>query len=544
MPTDPTTDGYPIQPGGSVLEADREPKPRPPEAYHPGTGSDRYVRFLRDWCDVVLTPGQERILVAVEQNKYVHVEGANGFGKSYAVAGLALAFLYCNPHSTVNATSGGYATLDDTLWKPIKTMFKAGEEKGLPGRTLDNPPILRTELHDEWYFRAIAPRDPRDLEGRHNDHMLSIVEEADKPYITEEHVDSADSTITDSRDRMVVLGNPPEDEANVVWDLDQSDLWHTERFSSFDSHNVHVDLGLADGPKIPGLIELSKIKETWCEWTGDDWPADDDREAVAQLIRWSVDSEHEEFREDLPTRWYRRRAGVMPPAGAAAHRPITAEAARSACSRRMRETARQSFGIGIDVARKGGDSMAVVVIHDDKTTVEMWADQDHEVNYRNIIDVIDGLGRDSDTRRTPIAIDSSGEGSGLADRLANDPYLDNPVHRFDGSGQADDDTAYYNKRAEALARGGDWLSDVAVDDTRLSKELHACAREIQYEERSIKNNTVFKASPKDDLKDRLGQSPDALDAYCMGAWIAERQRNLGSGTWTGSVSTGRTDAWN
>ena len=83
------------------------------------------------------------------------------------------------------------------MWRPLKDMFGDAQKKyGLPGQTKGgNRPML--ELDDEWYAKIISPRDPGELEGRHNADVLVVIDEADKKPVTEEHFDSAGSSITD-----------------------------------------------------------------------------------------------------------------------------------------------------------------------------------------------------------------------------------------------------------------------------------------------------------------------------------------------------------
>jgi hypothetical protein len=137
------------------------------------------------------------------------------------------------------------------------------------------------------------------------------VEECDKVDITREHFDSLESSITSDDDRILAISNPPEDEHNVAAELAEDPRWHTIEFSSFDSHNVQVDSGELDAEPIPGLVDLSTIREDWAAWNQEPWPGLETAR-VAHLNR-----------DDLDARWYRRRAGVIPPQGSAAHRPFS-----------------------------------------------------------------------------------------------------------------------------------------------------------------------------------------------------------------------------
>jgi hypothetical protein len=206
-------------------------------------GRDRYVHFAEDVLNHRLAATQKRILRALTEHERILVMSGNGVGKSYTAAVAMLAYLATNVDATVLGTSGSYSQFVDAAWRPLKSLHGDAKERvGLPGKPLDGgQPELR--IDDEWFAKIVSPRDPGDLEGRHAEHMLVVIEEADKQYITPEHFDSAGSSITDGNDRMLAVCNPPEDESNVVHAKRESDRWHTIQFSSFDSHNVAVDAG-------------------------------------------------------------------------------------------------------------------------------------------------------------------------------------------------------------------------------------------------------------------------------------------------------------
>lgn len=466
------------------------------------SGPDRYISIAEDFLNVELTAVQRRILRAVGEHQRVLIISGNGVGKSWIAAVLNLAFLIRHPGSTNMATSGTYSVLTDVLWKPMRSMFSETE---LPGRTLESPP--RIELEDEWWFKCVSPRYPGNLEGRHAGALLISVEECDKPDITQEHIDSAESSITSEDDRLLAVANPPEDEANVVSDLMEDDRWHVVQFSSFDSRNVKVDAGETNADRIPGLVDLATIKDDWVNWTGEPWPGLETAR-TAHLNR-----------DDLDTRWYRRRAGVMPPKGAAEHRPIDvvdveAASARSVDSPEVAISDAPS-ALGIDVARSG-DRTVMIGVHGDELRVH-YAERgsnhtQQETELRRHLD---------QWPEATVAVDAVGEGSGLGDRLQQ-AYGD--VHRFKAGGTANQSTEFKDCWSEGLHALGSQLSDGGViDDHRLREELLIAARTITFDERHYASRgrdgaTVLEASSKSAVKDQLGRSPDYLDAALMAAW--------------------------
>lgn len=479
-----------------------EDTPPSPRNYRPGTGPQRYSEFCRDWLGLETTYPQREILEALEQHRRVVVVTGNGIGKSYIAAGGSIAALYCNTDCTVNITSGSYGQMDDTIWKPITSLHRQSQ---LPGRTLDNTRELRTELDEEWFLRCLSPRHPSELEGRHNDRMIYIVEEADKPGITPEHIDSVESTVTDSDDRVLVIANPPEDEGNVVHDLMESEKWETINFSSWDSHNVRVERGLEDGDKIGGIIDTSEIRENWEDWNGEQWPGLES--AIAQSTKGT-----DEFRTDLDTRWYRRRAGVMPPEGSDKWRPFGISDVEAAYNRAVEATEFPDT-VGIDVARSGDNTVATGKHGNELRTHYARKGTNHRTQKEELKGILFKV------NSPELAVDAVGEGSGLADELAADFAH---VERFSNGMKPAQESDYYDAWAEALDLFGDFLdSGGAITDRHLYEEAKAAARSVEFGTRSLtsRGGDVIEATSKSVIKDRLGRSPDYLDSALMANWL-------------------------
>jgi hypothetical protein len=493
-----------------------------PDAPDPSryTGRDRYLRVAEDFLGVTPTEQQERILRAVADHKRVQVQSANGVGKSFVTAVLNGAWLLRHPDSVAIPTSGSYGVLEDVLWKPLRRLWS---RQDLPGRTLQSPP--RIELGEEWYMRATSPRHPGNLEGRHAEHTLVTIEEADKPDISREHLDSAESLLTGGTDRLVVINNPPEDETNVVADLAESERWHTIQFSSLDSHNVRVDAGELDTDRLPGLVTLETVRENWEAWNGEPWPGLDEARTA------------HDRRTDLDVRWYRRRAGVIPPDTAAVARPYEATTAKQAytdpAATNYFGAAGESrpLGTGIDVAGPGSDrTVAVTYYRNGDLAIRYTTTDASYPEQETALLADDRLGGD---RYHPVAVDAAGEGSGLTD------YLDDrlpDVYRFGSDkkplteGTADDTpyglVNYATQRAEGLAALGAALPDARYTDGDLREELVLGGRTIEYGTKTLASRgpdgaEVVTVNSKSAVEERLGRSPDYLDAAMQAVWAAE-----------------------
>lgn len=473
------------------------------------SGEDRYVNFAQDMLGQELSETQKKILKTVENNKHTLVISGNGVGKSHAVSVLSLCYLYCNLEATVLATSGSYSQLRDTMYKPMSKMLRRAQEKYpfIPGRTVDNPPQIKFEDREDQYLKCISTRNPGALEGRHSKHILSIIEEGDKPEVTEEVIDSARSSITDGRDRMVIIANPPKDESNSIVPLMEDDSWEVVQFSSFESRNVMVDAGeVTDKQKIPGLVDLEKVKDDWESWNDEAWPSYEE-------------AKNSEEQKGLDPRWYRRRLGVIPPDNANAIRPFRvnhvaqAESRWSEDNKYSAENPPDFRAYGVDVARGGGDRTVITACTDDAIYVlsEIEEPGDHKINKELIRDNVH-------SEDAPVVVDAIGEGSGIADEL-KDEYN---VIRFKAGEKAKQEDKYYNKRTEALGELGQFLkTDGSVEpETELSRELREGAHEIEYEEKMTRGSNSFTSTSKEELKKshKLGRSPDLLDSASLALW--------------------------
>ena len=494
----------------------------PPEVPPPSHFAERAdagdETWIEDWIttylDLTLGPKQRAICRSVATNERTAVIGANGTGKTYITGAIVLAWQNVRYPAISFGTSGTSKKLYRTLCRPIDKLHGAAlNGVGLPGTFKKQPP--RIDYDDpEHYFEAATPQDAGELEGAHEEYTLSIIEEADKDDVTAETVDAMRSLIPDyDKGRLLAVGNPPKDEANVFAEItDEDSPWHVIRISSFDSWNVLVETGQRDGERIEGMATVSKLRGDWEDYHDDPWPG------IEQARDWS-NPDHDDFREDLDERWYRRRAGIMPPGDASVHRPLDPELVEAGYDPGRQPLRNTPESLGVDVARSGDDTVAVGP-HGDHLTIE-YAKQgtDHATQESDLAAKI----REWPTLN--IAVDAVGEGSGLADGL-EDRF--GTVHRFKNSAVAAEATTYDRCWGESLALFADYLeAGGTFSDRDLYEQAKVAARTVTWQEKELDSRgrtgaKVLSATSKDEIKERLGRSPDHLDAALMALWIRDR----------------------
>lgn len=476
----------------------------------------KLLKFINDFIQISPTREQKQIVRAIEDNQKVLIVAGNGFGKSFIVAMTKLALLLTVPDSKVIGTSGSYSQYRDSVWSPMAEEFEELKERAnVPGKVLDYRNMLKIDRN--WYAKIVSPSDPGDLEGRHASRVMVVIEEADKKYITEEHFDSAFSSVTDQEDRFIAIANPPDEQVGPVWERMRSDEWYTLQFTSFENRNVRMRR-----KEVEGLLTLDQIRHDYRNWNARDWPGIEKAKEPAEIVRKTYDPEYElsddekQRLEGLEERWYRRRLGVIPPASSSVHRPIHTPTIRGAYRHSIDFTDYTPRTFGMDVARSGGDDNVIISFSGPLghyKVEDRWSGLDHVRNKERAAQTFD------DHRKADIAIDATGEGSGLADELC-DEYPN--AFRFKANNNAHQEMKYKDRWAEGLNELGDALDIGATfTGTRFKEELMRAASVIQFEERHYKSreaDTVLKATPKSDVKDELGRSPDMLDAAMMASW--------------------------
>jgi len=465
---------------------------------------------IEDYLDVTVSEPQREICRTIVTDEKVLVQTANGIGKSFILACVTVVWLVAYHPAAVLATSGTYPKLKRTFCKPVEQLHGGALGGiGLPGTYKRSPPRIEIDGEPNQYFEAASPTDAGELEGVHSGYVLGIIEEADKDDVTEAAFEAMESLVSDQRDRLVAIANPPEDETNSLQQLYDDPTWSVIRFSSFASYNVQEGLDGDDTGAIDGLATAWKIRQDWESYVGDEWPG------IEQAQAWS-DPDHPEFRDDLDSRWYRRRAGITPPGEAATYRPLDPDVVDDAYDPDATPARRTPTTLGIDVARSGDDTVAFGVHGTQLVNEYAKTGTDHTAQEQALADHI---------RQWPtpdIAVDAVGEGSGLADGLDN---RFGTVHRFKNQATAVEETTYDDYWAESLAEFADWLeAGGTIADVDLYEQAKIAARTVTWTERHIGSrgrdgaDVLAADGRKEDVKERLGRSPDHLDAALMAVW--------------------------
>lgn len=164
---------------------------------------------------------------------------------------------------------------------------------------------------------------------------------------------------------------------------------------------------------------------------------------------------------------------------------------------------------GLDVARFGDDRTALVVRQAGTISyVETWGK----------LDLIDTAGRVMDLYRAKmfdtVAVDTIGVGAGVADILRSN---DVPVAMVQVSERARDEERFDSQRDELWFSLREWFEEGACTiPTSLMPNLRqAILKDIQDIRYKFTPSGKIKVEKKEEMKKRLGYSPDIGDALCL-----------------------------
>jgi hypothetical protein len=460
--------------------------------------------FINQYLEINTWSGMRYIIESVWHNKRTSVRSNHGISKTFTAAVIAVTFLNLFPNSIVITTAPTNRQCYDLLWKEIGALYE--RFPSLAGNLTKTP--LRISVTAEWYMVGFSTEKPFRLEGYHAPHILWVLDEA--KGLPQWVYDAAEGSMTGGNSKILEISTTDgADQATpfYIHHHKESKQWKTIHLSAFDSPFVDKKnfkyLETKDF-RIDSVdcAELYKFKKPvrGKEWdekleekiqiTSEEWIKDKAiiwRKSRADLWRTKVLGELEDVTEHsiLPLAWV-----------------------ESAIDADIVLTDNISE-YGLDVGRGGDPSVMIKRIDGKVLWVYGWVDDDTMATTGETIRLRDDAGI--------IKVDMIGVGAGVFDRLSEQGY---PVIGIDSRNKpsAEKEKEFLNLRAEMWF----FLRDLFLqqytkgnvlsipDDEELTEELTA----VKYKTHS---NGKIKIEEKDEIKKRLGRSPNKADAlvYCF-----------------------------
>ena len=433
------------------------------------------VGFIRLILDERPWTIQATIAESVRDHRYTAVPSCFGSGKDWVAARIAAWWVATG--GILVATSNSFPQLKDILWRELRTAAKRGELPGQPSWGTD----LRWESTDEAWGIGRKPddHDPEGLQGIHGGRVLVIIDEANgvSPQLWE----AVRGLVVNAESRVLAIGNPWEP-VGPFYEACKSPNWHVIKISVFDTPNF-------TGEAVPEKAQAELVGPLWLE--------EAKRDGLEGTAWWSA-KVLGEFPESAS-------AQVIPLAHV--ERARTAEAVTDG-----KEAA------GLDVARFGTDRSVLVEASGNGPDL-ITIVQGHDTM------AVAGLGhRFLSDRRGALAIDDSGVGGGVVDRLREQRLPGQVIANNAGSSPDNDpEERLLNMRSQLWwdAREAFYRGEISL--ARLPEDQYQTLRsELTAPTYRFTSNGKVQIESKDELKKRGVPSPDVADAFCL--WLYARAK--------------------
>lgn len=449
---------------------------RIPEFFNDPEGFVRYVypwglpgTFLADqpgpddWQIKVMRHMRERLeagmLVDKAMRSAIRVAAAtgHGVGKTTLMAWLIQWFIATRPNPAIVVTANTENQLRTKTWRELAKWHKISVIA--PWFEWTATKYYLKEEPESWFGTAIpwSEHNSEAFAGTHEKYVLILMDEGSA--IADIIYDTVEGALTGDQAIIVVFGNPTR---------------NTGRFREFFRKLKHRWFTLQVDSRTARMANKKQIQE-WIE----DWGIDSDFVRIRVLGLFPKQASNQLISEQLVQSAMKRT-----PAGGWEFEPVI---------------------IGVDVARYGDDYTVIVVRQGRKVhEIVSYTQLDNVQVADKVIDAFDKYKGDGSNGVPHIFIDTTGGlGSGPYDMLKSLRY---PVHEVVFGSQAAMSKKFFNKRAEMWVHIRAWLQHGSLPKC---DELEADLTNIEY---YIHSDTRLRLEDKDDLKQRLGRSPDWGDA--------------------------------
>lgn len=481
-----------------------------------GSWRNDWNKFIKEALGVTLDPEQQAIVAAVQRDKRVSVRSGTARGKDFVAACIAVSFLYLTPrwnrrgelieNTKVALTAPTDRQVKNIMMPEISRIWGRAKKRGfvLPGRLTAYD--IRTD-NEEWFLTGFKA-------DEHNHEAWSGFHAVNTMFIVTEATGISDDTFEaiegnlQGNSRILLVFNPNK-VVGYAARSQKSARWTRFCLNSLTAQNV-VEHKLL----YPGQVDYDWVRDkldAWCtpiradeaQAEMDDFEFEGRWYRPEDLFRRKVLGQFPKVADDvlIPTQWLElaherwRRAGGREPLGA------------------------ETRILGVDVAGMGRDCTCFV------ERKGAWVSEFNAHNSGGQADHMKIAGRIAAYRRRQIeayvSIDTIGEGAGVYSRCIEIDEKDyiisckySEAAKGRGGKPLTDATGQYefiNMRAYLFWCVRDWLNPkndtgaMLPPDTQFDEE----ATEIKWSFRS--DGRIF-IEPKEDIKERLGRSPDKFDA--------------------------------
>ena len=501
------------------------------------------TRWIKDRLGEFVWSKQIEILESVRDNRYTAVHACHGIGKSFIASRIITWWVDVNETEDVYVVSTAPTArqVEAILWREIKKAHKKGQ---LAGRiNQGNQPLWKIDGVEVGMGRKPADHDAHGFQGIHAKRVLVVVDEAcGVPKLL---WDAIDALATNELSRVLAIGNPDDPGTHFREICQPGSGWNVIRVDALRSPNMCVsEIDKLDNHE-PGLAArfYEVLREAGIEPSTEEVP--DEIRAMLTSPLWVV--ERAQRWGTSSALWCSKVRGLFPDSSMEGVIPLGwVERAIDRWREWQDAGAPELPGravVACDVARFGDDMTAMAMRQGNAVyTVHRFSGLD-TMETANILMRRDP--RTDMTGRTPqlpsmktphlqYVVDVIGIGAGVVDRLRhemkalNRPFAPSVVAynaseqhgRMDQNGEF----GFFNNRAAAWWHLRELLDPsqpggskvMLPDDEQMKADL--CAPKWKLSDSG--HPPKIKIEPKEDIRDRLGRSPDTGDTVVMAFWTA------------------------
>jgi hypothetical protein len=513
------------------------------------------VEWIREKLGEFIWSKQADIMESIRDNRYTACQACHGVGKSFIASRAVAWWIATNPVEDVYVvtTAPTARQVEAILWREIKKAHKAGELAGKINQ--GNQPLWKIDGVEVAMGRKPADHDAHGFQGIHAKRVLVVVDEAcGVPKLL---WDAIDSLATNEYARVLAIGNPDDPGTHFRQICQPGSGWNTIRIDALRSPNLctteidkldRVEQGLTakmyevlreagispSTEAIPDAVRPMLTSPLW---------------VVERAKRWGTSS----------ALWTSKVRGLFPDSNMEGVIPLGwIERAMDRweewdAAGRMPQPGHTV--VSCDVARYGDDMTAVAkregtVLHSVHRFSGIDTMETSDILLRRDLRMdIEGRAPDLarlDTPHLHFVVDVIGVGAGVVDRLRHEiREWSHPMHAappqveaFNASEQhnrmdVNGEFGFFNNRSAAWWNLRELLDPARPGGARImlprDEQLKADLCAPRWSLSHSGHPPKIKVEPKDDIKKRLGHSPDSGDAVVQAFFVTGEPRGGDTG---------------
>lgn len=440
------------------------------------------VVWSKDNLSLDLYSKQRSIMRLIEIVPKLCVPSCHSAGKSLVSAAIAVRFLARYPPGTarVVTTAPTMTQVRAILWNEINQLHVRAAG-AVPGR------VNQTELWIGGYMAGIGrkPSDyaPETFQGLHAEHLLVIIDEAGA--VPNDLWTGVDTLATNVGSHILAIGNPddPQTEFKTVCDgAERGDNgWAIIRIPAWETPNM-------SGEVVTPLIARALLSKDWVEDKRSKWGED------SALWASKVAAEFPDESSMTVVRVADVTAALQ---GFDMEDNVT-----------KLHTGFEDVQLGVDIAASEQGDETVIRERRGNRILRRWSVRSGEPE--DVSDLI--VQAQAESGATLIHVDATGVGFGfLADVRRRLPNV--AVMGFVAAGQAKERKEFENRRAEAHWVTREKLRKRELDMSQM-EDSDGTLSELMSVRYRIKKGRII-VELKDDVRKRIGRSPDDSDALLL-----------------------------